>query len=204
MSVDDFKDSLLMLNTKRAKEIRLYYRNLECAIFQFIHYSLDMERRKVEEEKDTEIRQLDQRATQLQLNNTGLQGEITAMGREIERRQTEIAELRQRYVDYCRDPGKDNVIMIFKKHTSKDDDEHFEYPYYISRIQKRKVSTKRRKLRKRFPRGEEIVVINNPNSVHKFNRLEEEGHVERYQCHFKLTDLTREDLYDMGIPAIEE
>ena len=47
------------------------------------------------------------------------------------------------------------------------------------------------------------VVIDNPNSVHAFNRLEEEGHVERYGCHFKLIDLTREDLYDMGVPAID-
>ena len=47
-----------------------------------------------------------------------------------------------------------------------------------------------------FPESEEIVVKDNRNSVHAFNRFEEEGHVERYGCHFKLIDLTREDLYD--------
>ena len=31
MGIDDFKDSIMRLNTKRAKEIRLYYRNLESA-----------------------------------------------------------------------------------------------------------------------------------------------------------------------------
>ena len=91
--------------------------------------------------------------------------------------------------------------MITRKH--KPDDDHFEFPYYISRIQRCKISTKRRWLLEQFPESEEIVVIDNPNSVHAFNRLEEEGHVERYGCHFKLIDLTREDLYDMGVPAID-
>ena len=48
------------------------------------------------------------------------------------------------------------------------------------------------------------MIIDNPNGIHAFNRLEEEGHLERYKCHFKLIDLTREDLYVMGVPAIEE
>ena len=29
-------------------------------------------------------------------------------------------------------------------------------------------------------RSEEIVVIDNPNSIHTFNRFEEEHHVQRY------------------------
>ena len=33
MGVDDFKDALMQLNTKRAKEIRLYYRSFENDIF---------------------------------------------------------------------------------------------------------------------------------------------------------------------------
>ena len=47
-------------------------------------------------------------------------------------------------------------------------------------------------------------MIDNPNGVHAFNRFEEEGHVERFKCHFKLLDLTRDDLYDLGVPSIEE
>ena len=149
-------------------------------------------------------RQLDQRATELQYNNTGLRGEIRAKDQEIDRRREEIAELRERYVDHCRDPGKDNLVVITRKHTCEPDDKHFEYPYYISRIQRRVISKKRRWLLDQFPRSEEIVVIDSPNSVHAFNRLEEEGHVERYKCHFKLVDLSREDLYDLGVPAIQE
>ena len=165
----------------------------------------------VVEEKDAQIALLSddlvleqEHARQLEYNNTGLQGEIRAKDQEIARRQLEIVELRERYVDHCRDPGKDNLVVITRKHTCEPDDKHFEYPYYISRIQRRVISTKRRWLLDQFPDSEEIVIIDNPNSVHAFNRLEEEGHVERYKCHFKLVDLSREDLYNMGVPAIEE
>ena len=164
---------------------------------------------KAIDEKDMQIALLDDDLTesqdlvrQLEFSNTGMQGEIRAKDQEIARRQLEIVELRERYVDHCRDPGKDNVVMITRKH--EPDDKHFEYPYYISRIQRRAISTKRRWLLNQFPDSEEIVVIDNPNSVHVFNRFEEEGHVERYGCHFKLVDLTREDLYDLGVPAIQE
>ena len=173
---------------------------------------------KMLEEKDTQLTLLNDDlmesqdlVKQLEYNNTGLQGEIRAKNQEIERQdqqttelQNEVARLRERYVDHCRDPGKDNVIMIVRKHTTKENDKRFDYPYYISRIQRRWIPTKRRWLLDQFPDSEEIVVIDNPNSVHAFNRFEEEEHVERYGCHFKLVDLTREDLYDMGVPAIEE
>ena len=167
------------------------------------------DRQKAIDEKDMQIALLDDDLTesqdlvrQLEFSNTGMQGEIRAKDQEIARRQLEIVELRERYVDHCRDPGKDNLVVITRKH--EPDDKHFEYPYYISRIQRRVISTKRRWLLDQFPDSEEIVVIDNPNSVHVFNRFEEEGHVERYRCHFKLVDLTREDLYDLGVPAIQE
>ena len=169
------------------------------------------DRQKAIEEKDMHIALLDDDLTesqdlvrQLEFSNTGMQGEIRAKDQEIARREIELAQVRERHVDRCRDPGKDNVIVIFRKHTTDEDDEHFEYPYYISRIQRRAISIKRRWLLDQFPDSEEIVVIDNPNSVHAFNRLEEEGHVERYGCHFKLIYLTREDLYDLGVPAIQE
>ena len=53
-----------------------------------------------------------------------------------------------------------------------------------------------------FPDHEVIVEIDNPNSIHAFNRFEEEGHTEQKYNHFRLIDLTREELYAMGVPAI--
>ena len=44
--------------------------------------------------------------------------------------------------------------------------------------------------------------IGNPNSIHAFNQFEVEGHTERKYNHFRLIDLTREELYAMGVPTI--
>ena len=144
---------------------------------------------KMLEEKDTQLAILNDDLTESQKLVIGLHGEIRAKDQEIARRETECVRLRERSVDHCQDPGKDNVVMIIRKHTGEEDD-RCEYPYYIARIQRRAISKKRRWLLEKFPRSEEIVVIDNPNSVHAFNRLEEEGHVERYGCHFRLVDLT--------------
>ena len=215
------KNDQLHHNTVLLKEAGLYCFLLRCkkpAADPFLAWVceevLPREVRKLAaeiEEKDTQITLLNDDLAesqdlvrQLEYNNVGLQGEIRAKNQEIERRREENADLRERYVEHCRDPGKDNMVIITRKHTWENNDDHFEYPYYISRIQRRTLPSKRRWLREKFPDSEEIVAIDNPNSIHKFNRFEEEEHVERYGCHFKLIDLTRQDLYDMGVPAIEE
>ena len=75
-------------------------------------------------------------------------------------------------------------------------------PYYIARIQRRKRHVKLRWFDRHFPDHEVIVEIDNTNSIHVFNRSEEEGHAERKYNHFRLIDLTRKELYTMEVPAI--
>ena len=75
-------------------------------------------------------------------------------------------------------------------------------PYYIARIHRRKRYAKLRWCDRQFPDHEVIVEIDNPNSIHAVNRFEEEGYAERRYKHFSLKDLTREELYAMGVPAI--
>ena len=75
-------------------------------------------------------------------------------------------------------------------------------PCYVARIQRRKRYVKLRWFDQHFPYHEIIVEIDNANSIHAFNRLKEEGHAERKYNHFRLADLTREELYAMGLPAI--
>ena len=75
-------------------------------------------------------------------------------------------------------------------------------PYYIARIQRRKRCVKLKWFDRHFPDNQVIVEIDNPNSIHAFNRFEKEGHTERKCNHFMLIDLTREELYAMEIPAI--
>ena len=123
---------------------------------------------------------------------------------EPQKCQDTITHLRTRYVDYARDPGKDNIIIIVWEHTISSNDKFHDLPYYIARIQRPKKYVKLRWFDWHFPDHEVIVEIGNPNSIHAFNRFEEEGHVEQKYNHFSLIDLTREELYAMGVPAILE
>ena len=75
-------------------------------------------------------------------------------------------------------------------------------PYYIARIQRRKRYVKLKLFDQHFADHEVIVEIGNRNSIHAFNWFEEEGHAERKYNHFRLIDLTQEELYAMGVPAI--
>ena len=70
------------------------------------------------------------------------------------------------------------------------------------RIQRRKRYVKLRWFDQYFPDHEVIVEIDNSNSIDTFNYFEEEGHAQRKYNHFRLIDLTREELHTMGAPAI--
>lgn len=53
-----------------------------------------------------------------------------------------VNHLRERYLDHWKKPGLDNVVMIVRKLTSKDNDKYFDYLYYIGRIQRHTITTK--------------------------------------------------------------
>ena len=93
--------------------------------------------------------------------------------------------------------------MIIQKNTIPEEDEFYEYPYYIVRIQRRFISTKTQWFRAQYRHHRFIIEeLNNANSIHAFNRFEEGGHVERFQCHFRLADLACDALYALGMPTI--
>ena len=121
---------------------------------------------------------------------------------ELQKCQDTITHLKIRYVPQARDPGKDSIIIIVWKHTAPAKGKLHDLPYYIARIQRRKTYVKLRWFDRHFPDHEVIVEIDNPNSIHAFNRFEEDGHAERKYNHFRLIDLTREELYTIGVPAI--
>ena len=116
----------------------------------------------------------------LKYENVGLQGEITAYQAKLQVSQNivlrlstlcRITELVERYVDHCRNPSKDNIVLIIRKHTTPENDKYHNFLYYISRIQRRRRYVKLRWLEHHFPDHEVIVEIDNPNSIHAFNRL---------------------------------
>ena len=138
----------------------------------------------------------------IQYENVALQVQRDVYQAELQKFQDTITRLRTRYVPHARNLGKDNIIIIVRKHTTSASDKYHDLPYYVVKIQRRKRYVKLRWFDRHFPDHEIIVETDNPNSIHAFNRFEEEGHAERKYNHFRLIDLTREELYAMGVPAI--
>ena len=111
-----------------------------------------------------------------------------------------ITHLKTRYIPHARNPRKDNIIIIVWKHTTSANNKYHDLPYYIARIQRRKRYVKLRWFDQHFPDHEVIVEIDNPNSIHAFNRFEEEGHAERKDNHFRLIVFnTRRVIYHGGV-----
>ena len=126
MNVDDFKDALMMLNTKRAKEIRLYYRNLESAVFQFIHHSLSTKDAAIDAERH-KVQELTQRVTEIEFAS---EAEKAAHVEELATRTEEVDDLIQnRHVP--RRTGFDNVLCFVDKNEPEDEGLSALYPYWV-------------------------------------------------------------------------
>ena len=72
-----------------------------------------------------------------------MQGEIHAKDQQTERFENTINHFRECFVDHAKISGLDNVVMIVCKHTLKDNDELFNYPYNIMCIQRPGITAKR-------------------------------------------------------------
>ena len=161
------------------------------------------------EEKDAalalltdDLQDRDNQIQAIQYENVALQAQRDVYQAQLQRCQDTIIHLRMHYVPHARDLGKDNIIIIVLKHTTPANDKYHDLPYYVARIQQHKRYVKLRWFDRQFSDHEVIVEIHNPNRIHAFNRFEEEGHAERIYNHFRLLNLTREELYAMGVPAI--
>ena len=107
-----------------------------------------------------------------------LQSQKNVYQAESEKCQDTITHSKTRYVSHARNPGKDNIIIIEYKHTTPANDKYHDLPYYVARIQQRKRYVKLSWFDQHFPDHEVIVETDYPNSIHAFNRFEEEGHAD--------------------------
>ena len=131
----------------------------------------------------------------IRYENVALQAQRDVYKGWLQKCQDIITHLQTRYVDHAKDPSKDSIVMIIEKNTAPEEDEFYEYPYYIARIQRRFITTKKRWSKAQYPHHRFIIEeLDNANSIHAFNRFEEKGYVERFQCHFRLVDIPRDAL----------
>ena len=162
------------------------------------------------EEKDAatallndDLKNRDNQIQAIQYENVALQAQRDVYKDQLQKCQDIITHLRTRHVPHTKDPGKDNIVMIIEKNTAPEEDEFYEYPYYPAKIQRRFINTKRRWFKAQYPHHRFIMEeLGNANSIHAFNKFEEKGYVERFQCHFRLVDILGDALYALATPTI--
>ena len=149
------------------------------------------------EEKDAilallsdDLQDRDNQIQAIQYENVALQAQRDVYQAQLEKCKDTIIHLRTRYVDHARDSGKNNIIIVVRKHTRPANDKFHNLLYYVARIQRPKSYVKLRWFEQHFPDHEVIVEIDNPNSIHAFNRFEKEGHAEQKYNYSRLIDLT--------------
>ena len=96
------------------------------------------------EEKDAAIALLNDNLKNREHDNVTLQAQRDVYKYQLQKCQGIITHLRTRYLDHAKDLGKDNIVMIIEKNSAPKEDEFYDYPYYIARIQRRFINTKRR------------------------------------------------------------
>ena len=132
--------------------------------------------RRAIEEKDAAFALLNDDLKNREYENVALQAQRNIYKDQLQKCQDTITHLRARYVRHAKDPGKDSIVMIIEKITTPEEDEFYEYPYYIARLQRRFIGTKIRWFKVQYPHHRFIMEEwDDANGIHAFNRFEEEG-----------------------------
>ena len=84
--------------------------------------------------KNDDLQDRDNQIQAIKYENVALQAQRDVYQAELQRCKGTITCLRTRYVDHARDPGKDNIIIIVRKHTTPANDKFHNLSYYIARI----------------------------------------------------------------------
>ena len=90
-----------------------------------------------------DLKNRDKQIQAIQYQNVALQAQRDVYKDQLQKCQDIITHLKTRHVPHAKDPGKDNIVMIIEKNTAPEEDEFYEYLYYIARIQRRFINTKK-------------------------------------------------------------
>ena len=156
------------------------------------------------EEKDATITLLNDDLKNREHDNVALQAQRDVYKEQLQKCQDIITRPKKRHIPHAKDPGKDNIVMIIEKNTTPEEDEFYGYSYYVARIQRRFINIKRW-FKAQYPNHSPVMEeLDNANGVHSFNRFEEEGFVEHFQCYFRLVHIPRNAFYALATSATQE
>ena len=123
-------------------------------------------------EKDATIPLLNDDLKNREHYNVALQEQRDVYKEQLQKCQDIITHLRKRYVPHAKDPGKGNIVMIIEINTTPEEDEFYDYPYYIARIQRRFIGTKLRWFKAQYPNHRFIMEeLNKANGTMRLKGL---------------------------------
>ena len=67
-------------------------------------------------------------------DNVAFQAQRDVYKAQLQKCQDIITHLKTRHVPHAKDPGKDNIVMIIEKNTAPEEDEFYDYTYYIKHL----------------------------------------------------------------------
>ena len=98
-----------------------------------------------------DLQDRENRIQAIQYENVALQAQKDVYQAELQKYQDTITHLKTRHVPHARDLGKENIIIIVRKHTTPANDKFHDLPYYIAKIQRRKRYVKLSWFHRHFP-----------------------------------------------------
>ena len=129
----------------------------------YILYKIQKEHQQAIEEHEQAVvllkdnlRICDKQIQAIKYENVGSQSETHAKDKQIGKCENTINHLRELCVTREKIPDLDNLGMIVCKYTSKDNDKHFDYPYYIVHIQRHAITAKRIGYKKIFKNQKDL------------------------------------------------
>ena len=119
---------------------------------------LNEEHRQTIDEKDAALALLNDDLQNRENENVALQAQRDVYQAQLQICQDQIRDLIiNPHVPHENDPGNDNIVMAIEENTTPEGDAFNKYPYYIARIQRRFVSTKRRCFSVQYPHHRFII-----------------------------------------------
>ena len=88
------------------------------------------------EEKDGALALLNDDLKNRKHESVALQAQRDMYQAQLQRYQDAITHLKTSYVPHAKNPGKNNIIIIVRKHATSVNDTFHDFPYYVTRIRR--------------------------------------------------------------------
>ena len=125
------------IQQSKAKDFRRHGCNvLFPHVRQQLTNKIEEDHQQAIEEKDATIALLNDDLQNREYENVALQAQRDIYQAELQRCQDTITYLGKRYVPHLKNPGKDNIIITVRKHTTPANDKYHDLAHYITRIQR--------------------------------------------------------------------